>query len=123
MDWFFSRELALRERAMAVLGLDPAAQDGPPERSRVQYAYHCAMLRHHPDRNPGDSGAHARAALCNEACALLMGRPVTPSLLRDDALAQSVMDDPVTPLDAVPSYEEWLHEQFYDVDNRSIWSV
>lgn len=121
---FFSRETALRGRALAVLGFD-VSPDGPPplpDRRELRYRYHCRMLKHHPDANMQSEASHRAAMLINEAFALLSGRIVQPSLLLDDALVQSLLDDPVTPLDGVPSYDDWLKEQFFNVDGKSIWS-
>jgi len=121
---FFIRETALRARALSVLGFR-FPDDGPPpvpDRRELRYRYHCRMLKHHPDANRGSEASHLTATLINEAFALLSGRPVTPALLLDETLVQTLLDDPVTPLDGVPSYEEWLKEQFLDVENKSIWS-
>lgn len=121
---FFVRETALRGRALALLGFD-TPKDGPPpvpDKRELRYRYHCRMLKHHPDANPDDAQGHRVAALLNEAFALLSGKRLQPTLLLDEPLVQSLIDDPVTPLDGVPSYEQWLKEQFLDMENKSIWS-
>ncbi len=81
------------------------------------------MLKHHPDRNPGNPQAHDVAALLNEAYALLSGKSTGHKvlLLEDEALVRVLADAPVSPLDNVPTYEQWLREQFYDVTATSIW--
>jgi hypothetical protein len=123
---YVSREAALRARALAVLGFACPSDKSPllPEKRELHYRYHCRMLRHHPDRNPGDARAHDIAALLNEAFALLsgkaMGRGV--SLLEDEVLVRCITDAPVSSLDNVPTYEQWLRDQFYDVRAKSIWS-
>lgn len=121
---FFSRETALRGRALAVLGFDFPKDGLPPvpDRKELRYRYHCRMLKHHPDANSDDGDSHRVASLINEAFSLLSGRTVRPALLLDDPLVQSLLSDPVTPLDGVPSYEQWLKEQFLDMENKSIWS-
>ena len=123
-DSFISREAMLRKRALDVLGFS-VPQGGPPpfpDKRELQYRYHCRMLKHHPDRAPHDAGAHDVAACINEAFALLSGRRVQATLLLDDALVQRLVDDPVTPLDGAPTYREWLETQFYEIENKSIWS-
>ncbi len=104
--------------------MEPGAPTPLPDIKEVQYKYHCRMLKHHPDRDAGDSRAHEKAALLNEAFALLRGRPLGGGqlLLEDSSLVQSLVNDPVTPLDGVPTYEQWLREQFYDIKSKSIWS-
>ena len=80
------------------------------------------MLKHHPDRNPDEPYAQDIAALLNEAYGLLTGKRVTPTLLLDEALVQLVLDNPVGPLDNVPTYREWLLQQFCNVEEKSIWT-
>lgn len=113
------RDRQLRARALALLGLDE--DQGPPGENRIRHGFHCRMLKHHPDRNPEDPHSHEISALLSEAFALAMGRRVRICLLENDALVQSLLNDPVSPLDNAPTYEEWLKERFYDLEHKSLW--
>ncbi len=121
---YVTREKLLRHRALAVLGLDTPRSGGGslPDRRELHYSYHCRMLKHHPDRTPDEPRSHEIAALINEAYALLTGRRVQATLLLDEALVRQLVEDPVTPLDKVPSYEQWLKERFLNVEHTSIWA-
>jgi len=110
-------DLALQKRAGAVLGVP-----GDADPDQIRYAYYCRMLKHHPDRNPNDPLAHEAAALVGEAYAVATGKTVAPSLLLDDKLVQSLLDDPVTEMDEVPTYDEWLKGRFLNISGKSIWA-
>ena len=114
-----ARDRLILSRALALLGLDPAP--GLPDENRIRHGFHCRMLKHHPDRDPGNPRAHEITALLGEACAVALGKNVAPYLLRRDDLVQSLLDDPVSPLDNAPTYEEWLRERFYDLEHKSLW--
>lgn len=107
----------LRMRALAVL--DVSEDD---DETRIKYAYYRRMFKHHPDKNPDDPDAHEIAALVGEAYALLMGREVKPVLLKNTDLVSKAAQTPVTDLDGVMTYDEWLKNQFYNLDQGSIWS-
>lgn len=117
-----SREMLLRARALYVLGFTfPEGRPPVPDKKELQYRYHCAMLVHHPDASH-EKNAHEDAACINEAYSLLMGRIVTPALLLDEKLVRRLSEKPIESLEGVPTYEEWLASQFYDIKNKSIWS-
>ena len=121
MEGFFHhKEMALRERALALLGV--CEKEDPAEKNALRYGYYCRMKKHHPDTHPGDPEAHRATALIGEAYAYATHKTQKTHLLEDDALVQSLLDDPVTPLDDLPTYEEWLKQQFYNVSERSIWT-
>ncbi len=125
MDWI-EREKQLRLRALEILGVERKESPGGslswPSQEAIRYGYHCRMLKHHPDHNPEEPRAQDIAALINEAFGLLSGKRVTPTLLLDEALVQLVLDNPVGPLDNVPTYREWLLQQFCNVEEKSIWT-
>lgn len=102
-------------QASEVLGVDP---DGSAR--EIQYAFYRLMTLHHPDRNPGDRDSERRSALIIEARDVLMGKVTRPVLLRDRRLMADVLKRPVADAEVL-SYEEWLKEQFFDVDQGSIW--
>ena len=110
-------DLALRKRAQAVLGV---REDADPD--QIRYAYYCRMLKHHPDRNPNDPLAHEATALVGEAYAVVTGKIITPSLLLNEELVRILLEDPVTELDEVPTYDEWLKSRFLNVSGKSIWA-
>ena len=110
-------DFALRKRAGAVLGVP-----GDADPDEIRYAYYCRMLKHHPDRNPNDPLAHEASALVGEAYAVATGKITTPSLLLNDELVQTLLKDPVTELDEVPTYDEWLKGRFLNVSEKSIWA-
>ena len=125
MDWI-AREEQLRNLALDILGVErkqsPGGSFSWPSQEAIRYGYHCRMLKHHPDRNPDDPRAQDIAALINEAFGLLSGKSVTPTLLLDETLVQLVLKNPVGPLDDVPTYREWLLQQFCNVEDKSIWT-
>ena len=66
----------LTRRAFAILGVDPGAKPAAARR-----AFRLLALKHHPDRNPGDSAAVARFRRVNEAYAIVSrhyARPASP---------------------------------------------
>ncbi|THB69276.1 MAG: molecular chaperone DnaJ [Desulfovibrio sp.] len=107
-------------RALRILGLDP--QQIQPEENRIKYAFHCQMLAHHPDRNPGNPRAHDFAALLAEARNIALGQAETPYLILQDDVVEAFLQEPVEPLIDAPTYEEWLMERFLDLDGKSIWT-
>ena len=104
-------------RARHILGVD--AETGP---QRVKYAYYRIMTLYHPDKNPDIPRAHELAALAAEAYALVTGRSSRFGLLADEELVRTLMGRESTHLDGVMTYEEWLKDQFYNMDESSIWS-
>ncbi len=118
MDWI-TRDMELRARALQVLG---AGEDDGPR--KLRYSFHLRMMACHPDRNPRLERAQDLAALVNEAFMLLTGKRNDAPLLQNDGLVQLMLDkDPesLIPLDA-PTYEEWLKDQFVNMDGKSIWA-
>jgi hypothetical protein len=111
------QEDELTERAMKVLGIGPHT-----EITGIRYAYYRLMFQHHPDRNPDDPLAHEKTSLINEAYGHVMNAGVQPLLLKDDALVSSVLNAPVIEMQGMLSYEEWLKEQFFDMEGKSIWA-
>jgi len=111
------REEVLIQRAMMVLGIQPGAR--PQE---IKYAYYRSMFQHHPDRNPHDPNAHGMAALIGEAYQILTGRVEKSILLQRDDLVALVSSRSVETMEGLLSYEEWLKKQFYDEENKSIWT-
>jgi hypothetical protein len=89
-------------------------------RPHVQYGYYRLMVHYHPDRNPNDARAERLAALINEAKDFLLGRETTPTLLRDRELVAELMGQPVSD-QGVLSYEDWLKERFFNMEQCSIW--
>lgn len=120
---FYTREKALRKRALAVLGFTEEEGRLPlPDRRELLYRYHCRMLAYHPDVTADAPHSNAFAALINEAFALLAGRRVQPTLLRNDSIVELFLQTKPDPLQDVPSYEQWLQEHFFDMETNSIWS-
>ncbi|MDY7000200.1 MAG: J domain-containing protein [Thermodesulfobacteriota bacterium] len=110
-------DFALLKRAGAVLGVP-----GDADPDKIRYAYHCRMLKHHPDRNPNDPLAHEATALVGEAYAVVKGKIITPSLLLNEKLVRTLLENPVTELDDVPTYDEWLKDRFLNISGKSIWA-
>lgn len=109
--------MAIKERAMAVLGLTPGADE-----TRLKYAYYRLMFQHHPDRNPGKQSAHEITSLISEAFQLLSGKPVKPVLLNDMGLVALVAGRSADEVKGMMTYDEWLKNQFYNMEEKSIWS-
>ena len=101
--------------AAEILGVDVEA-----EKTTIQYGYYRMMIRHHPDKNKDDPQANRLAALINEAKDVLLGRETNPTLLKDRDLMAEMMQRPVSDDDAL-SYEEWLQNRFYNMEQCSIW--
>ncbi|MBG0777382.1 MAG: J domain-containing protein [Desulfovibrionaceae bacterium] len=116
------RDMAMRRRALRVLGVAPEHEF---DVERLRHAFHCRMLRHHPDANPSADAGRA-AALVNEAYRLLRGRTSATgaeggSLLLDDELTERVAGEPLDGVAGAPSYEEWIQGRFMDLSSASIW--
>ena len=101
--------------AAEILGVDICAAH-----SRIRYAYYRMMKSYHPDRNGGHPLADRQAALINEARDLLLGRVINPTLVKDGELVRQVMRQSVSEAE-VMSYEEWLRNRFYNMEQCSIW--
>ncbi len=111
------REEALFDRARQVLGVTPGTDE-----DRIRYAYYRRMFAVHPDRNPEDPCAHKMTALVNEAFALLTGKRDDALLLMEDALVATITGTVATQAEGVLSYEEWVQQQFYDLEGKSIYA-
>ncbi|NLI82285.1 MAG: J domain-containing protein [Deltaproteobacteria bacterium] len=109
-------EQVLLERARRVLGIE-----GAVGKDEIRYAYYRRMLQFHPDRHPENPQAHEMTALINEAFGLLTGRRSDALLLRKDSLLERIVKSPVSGLEGVLSYEEWVKTQFYNMEEKSIW--
>ncbi len=104
-----------RKLASQVLGVDITSTQ--PE---IQYGYYRMMTIYHPDKNQDDPNANRFAALINEAKDVMLGKGISPVLLKDLELVSALMENPVC-TDEVLSYEEWLKQRFYNMDQCSIW--
>jgi len=104
-----------QKMASRVLGVDIAAIE-----AEIQYGYYRMMTIYHPDKNRDDSNAHRFAALINEAKDVMLGKETSPVLLKDFELVSEFMQAPVC-TDEVLSYEEWLKQRFYNMEQCSIW--
>jgi|GEM_PF-5093352 len=110
-----SQSVDFHKLASRVLGVDTSASK--PE---IQYGYYRMMTMYHPDKNRDDPNATRFAALVNEAKDVLLGKEEAPVLLKDLELVSALMQAPVY-TDDVLSYEEWLKQRFYNMDQCSIW--
>jgi hypothetical protein len=83
------------------------------------------MCQHHPDKHQGDQQAGQRTALINEARNMLLGRTLSPTLLKDRELVSEILEHPPgsdsDDDETILSYSEWLKAQFYNVQEGSIW--
>ncbi len=111
------QEQALLERAGKVLGVAVGEAE-----QKIRYAYYRLMFRHHPDRNPEDPCAHEKTALVKEAFDFVMGRRRDAIFLKRDALVSMLTDSVVTELERLLSYEDWIKNQFYNTEEKSIWA-
>ncbi|MGM0424238.1 MAG: J domain-containing protein [Thermodesulfobacteriota bacterium] len=102
--------------AAQVLGVEVHASS-----SEIKYAYYRLMCAHHPDKNQGDPLAGQRTALINEARNMLLGRTLTPTLLKDKQLLADILQHPVSDAEDVLSYNDWLKAQFFNAQEGSIW--
>ena len=105
----------IKNRARTVLGISKN-----DDLSRIKYARSCMILKHHPDRNQENPHAEEVTALINEAYSLIIGKIDNPTLLENDSLVALVTENPITHLDNIPTYEEWLRNHFYDKEGI-IW--
>ena len=101
--------------ASEILGVDVGAT-----KPRIQYGYYRMMIQHHPDKHGGDPHANRLAALINEAKDVLLGKETKPTLLKDQELIADLMKRPVSDYEVL-SYEEWLKNRFYSMEQCSIW--
>jgi hypothetical protein len=108
---------SIRKRAMAVMGIDSDTDD-----SALKYAYYRLMLQYHPDRNPDTGLSHEITALVSEAFQVLSGKNIKPEMLKRDDLVSVVSGRPEVEIEGMMSYSEWLKQQFYNMDGKSIWS-
>ena len=108
---------SLRDRAFAVMGISP----GTDERG-LKYAYYRLMFQYHPDRNPDHKYAHEITSLISEAFQVLSGKGIKPVLLHDSDLVAKVAGKPAEEIKGMMTYDEWLKNQFYNMEEKSIWS-
>lgn len=61
-------------------------------------------------------------ALVNEAFALLTGKRSDALLLMQDALVTTITETVATEMEGLLSCEEWVQQQFYDLEGKSIYA-
>lgn len=110
-------DASIRDRAFAVMGIAP----GTDERG-LKYAYYRLMFQYHPDRNPEHEYAHEITSLISEAFQVLSGKKIKPVLLHDSDLVAKVAGRPAEEIKGMMTYDEWLKNQFYNMEEKSIWS-
>lgn len=108
---------SLKDRAIAVMGIPPGTDE-----SGLKYAYYRLMFQYHPDRNPDKEYAHEITSLISEAFQLLSGKNIEPVLLHDPELVAKVAGKPAEEIKGMMTYDEWLRNQFYNMEGKSIWS-
>lgn len=86
----------------------------------IRYNYYRLMCFYHPDKNQGEEKAHRKSALINEAMDVLLGKEKNPTLLRDKSLVVELVNQPVSD-ESILSYEEWLRNRFFNMEECSIW--
>jgi len=104
----------LDNRARQILGIPASASQ-----DEIKQAYRKKAKIFHPDITKKDDRL---MGVVNQAYHRLTRRKnVSTTLLEDDSLVSLVTDLPVEPIEQVRSYEEWHRDQFYNMDQKSIW--
>lgn len=80
----------------------------------------------HPDMNPENEKATKYFKLVLQAKNYLKGDKRNKKLLKNDELVIDYIDEPVGELnrsynDLIQAYERWRRNQFYNMENDSIW--
>ena len=107
---FTLREDEISNRARAILGIDGDFTD-----DERKYGYWSMSKKYYPDKHPDNPNAHELFQLVNEANQWVKGEEKNPTLLKMDKLVEILTQNPVTPLDNIPTYDEWIIQKgFYD---------
>lgn len=116
------RDVEIRDRAMAILGVSSAFDTDVIRRNFLRQ-----IRLVHPDgpqRNaqnvPGFRNVDV-ARLLIQAYGHLLGRHGPTTMLEDDALVGTLLDGQITPMSQTQPYTQWQATRFYDQFRHSIW--
>ncbi len=108
------RDHEITTRAWKILNLEPGASA-----EEIKSAYRKKAKQVHPDLGERDERI---MGVINQAYSrLLPGKSGPTSLLEDDRLVGLLSNLPVDPIEQTQSYEEWMLNRFYNLDDDSIW--
>jgi len=108
------RHQELDRRARRILGIRASATQ-----EEIKQAYRKKAKTFHPDLTKKDDRL---MGVVNQAYHRLSRKKnAGTTLLEDDSLVSMVTNFPVDPIDQFQTYEEWHRNQFYNMDQQSIW--
>lgn len=108
------RDHEITSRAWKILDIEPGSAV-----DEIKVAFRKKAKQVHPDLGERDERI---MGLLNQAYSrLIPGKSGPTSLIEDDKLVEFVINLPVDPIAQTQSYEEWMLNRFYDMDNDSIW--
>lgn len=117
-----SRNLEIRERALAILNVHSAWDQTEIKRNfrRQIRLVNPSGPKRVEKRVPGYDNSQV-ARLLIQAYNHLIGRNGPTTMLEDDGLVGLLLGGRITPLDQTTTYEEWNALQYYDQFRKSVW--
>ncbi|OKY78495.1 MAG: DnaJ-class molecular chaperone [Candidatus Methanohalarchaeum thermophilum] len=115
--------MTLEDRAKKILGI---ARDVEINEKKLKKIFRQKAKENHPDMNPENEKATEYFKLVLQAKNYLEGEKENKKLLKNDKLVEEYLNEPIPKLiksydELIEAYENWRKNQFYDVENKSIW--
>ena len=116
------RDVEIRERAMAILGVSSLYDKAEIKRNfrRQMRLVHPDGPNRHAENVPGFDNTEV-ARLLIQAYGHLLGRHCPTTMLENDALVGALLGGRITPMAQTTTYEQWNANRFYDQFRNSIW--
>jgi len=116
------RDVEIRERAMAILGVSSIYDTDQIRRNFLRQIrlLHPDGPNRHDENVPGFDNTEV-ARLLIQAYGHLTGRTSPTTMIENDALVGTLLDGRITPMAETTTYERWHANQFYDQFRNSIW--
>lgn len=113
----------LEKIAKKIVGLAEDAEINP---EKLRKAFRQKARDNHPDLNPEQKKSTQYFKLVVQAKNHLEGQEENIKLLEDKKLVEEFLGEPVQELGSsykefLSAYEKWRRNQFYDMENKSIW--
>lgn len=114
---------SLEERAKKVLGL---ARNQDIDEEKLKKVFRQKAKETHPDINPENERSIEYFKLILQAKNYLKDKEGNKKLLKNDKLVEEYLGEPIEKLEKsyeelMKAYENWRRNQFYDIENDSIW--